>query len=194
MPGSVAFLFMDESAYAPLDLAALTGFLVPAERYKEVRDEICQVVWEVLRPPERTIPQPIELHARNLLSQIANRNKPELDLDRLNVLGSAVRIINKYGLEVFRVAYLNRKEICDLQKGDPNLYGLNFFGMLCLLQAKLADTLILPVMDGVPGCPPQVLKPPAIDPQLIRAFAKMVRFRHHARGVSRRSKLYKNTR
>jgi hypothetical protein len=164
MVGSVAFFFMDECTYEPLDLAALTGVLVPADRYIAVRDAVCQIVWDVLRPPARTVPLPIELHARDLLAQITDRSPQDLDSDRLHVLRSAVNIVNTHRLDVYRVAYLNRKEISETLKGDPKLYGLNFFGMQSVLQGKLADTLILPVMDGVPGCPPHLRKPPAIDP------------------------------
>lgn len=60
-------------------------------------------------------------------------------------------------------------------------YSLNFFGIQNALEIILTDTLVLPVMDGVPGCPPNLKRPPAIDPQLIRAFAQQVRFIHHGR-------------
>ena len=67
MASEVAFLFLDECSHESLDLAALTGVLVPSHSYNAVRDEICQISWDVLRPPPNTVPAPIELHARNLL-------------------------------------------------------------------------------------------------------------------------------
>jgi hypothetical protein len=176
----MAFLFIDECAHEALDLVALTGVLVPFDRYNAVRDAVCQTTWDVLNPPANTVPAPIELHGRDLLSELVDRNQRDLDRARIEVLASVVRIVNGYHLDVFRVAYLNRKEINRHLKDDPNLYGLNFFGVQTALQAKLADTLIVPVMDGVPGCPPNTRRPPAIDPKLIRAFAQQVRWVHHA--------------
>lgn len=181
---SMAFLFLDESTYEPLDLAALTGVLVPLESYAEVRDAICQVTWDVLAPPANTVPSPIELHARDLLAELSNRDPRHLDRARLGVLGAIVRIVNEYRLQVFRVAYLNRTEIAATMIGDPKLYGLNFFAIQSALQDKLADTVVLPVMDGVPGCAQNARHPPRIDPQLIRAFARNVRYIHHCRRCS----------
>jgi hypothetical protein len=43
----------------------------------------------------------------------------------------------------------------------------------------MAETLVVPVMDGVPAS--SAKKPPAIDPSLIRGFAVTVRWIHHMR-------------
>jgi hypothetical protein len=177
----MAFLFLDECTHESLDLAALTGVLVPLREYTAVRDAVCQIVWDVLLPPPNTVPAPIELHARDLLSELSNRDRQELDRARLHVFSTVVRIVNEHRLHVFRVAYLNRGEIATVCKGDPKLYGLNFFGIQNALDPILAETIVLPVMDGVPGCAPDARRPPAIDPQLIRAFAQQVRWIHHAR-------------
>ncbi len=184
MTNSMAFLFLDECSYEPLDLAALTGVLVPLHDYNAVRDAVCQIVWEVLKPPANTIPPPIELHGRELLSALSDRDQESLDRDRIQVLSAVVRTVNDYRLRVLRVTYLNRKEIASLIKADPQLYGLNFFGLQTRLQATLAETVVLPVMDGIPGCAPNSKRAPAIDPQLIRAFAYQVRFMHHMRRSS----------
>src|SRR5579872_542952 len=63
----------------------------------------------------------------------------------------------------------------------PKLYGLTFFGVQTGLQEIMADTLVLPVMDGVPSCAPNAKKAPRIDPDLITAFARQVRWMHHIR-------------
>lgn len=180
MAPTAAFLFLDECSYAPLDLAALTGILVSLDQYADVRDAMCQITWDALAPAANTVPAPIELHARSLLSDLADRNAEELDRARLDVLSAVVDIVNNDRLQVFRVAYLNRSEIATVMKSDPNLYSLNFLGIQFGLQAILADTLLIPVMDGIPGSRPSA-KPPRIDSQLIRAFAQQVRWVHHAR-------------
>lgn len=181
MSPSMAFLFLDECSYEPLDLAALTGVLVPLERYVAVRDAMCKVVADVLSAPPNTVPAPIELHARDLLSELQERTAADLDLARLDVLSKVVAIVNDHALQVIRVAYLNRREIANTMTLDPKLYGLNFLGIQNALQDAMRDTIVLPVMDGVPGCAPSARRPPTIDPQLIRAFAQNVRWIHHSR-------------
>lgn len=180
-PTSMAFLFLDECFYEPLDLAALTGVLVPLESYVAVRDALCGLVVEVLRAPPNAIPAVVEIHARELLAGLSDRTPEELDRERLHVLKTIVEIINKHGLHVFRVAYLNRTEIAEVIPADPKLYGLNFFGIQSILQDVMQETIILPIMDGIPGCATTAKHPPRIDPQLIRSLSKTIRFAHHCR-------------
>jgi hypothetical protein len=177
---SLAFMFLDESMDESLDLASLTGVLVPLRAYCAVRDAICRLVWEVLAPPPNTVPQPIELHARKLLPELDHLPKEEADGARLHVLRSTTKIVNEYGLRVHRVCYTNRAEIAAMLKGDPKLYALNFFGIQSGLQDLMETTMVLPVMDGVPGTT-EDKKAPSIDPSLIRAFAANVRWIHHVR-------------
>lgn len=177
---SLAFMFLDESMDESLDLASLTGVLVPLTAYSAVRDAICRLVWEVLAPPPNTVPQPIEFHARKLLPELDHLPRAKADDARLHVLRSVVKIVNEYGLQVHRVCYTNRAKIAAMLKGDPKLYGLNFFGIQMGLQDLMETTMVLPVMDGVPGTP-ESRKAPSIDPSLIRAFAANVRLIHHVR-------------
>jgi hypothetical protein len=178
---AMAFLFLDEGMYKPLDLASLTGVLVPLEAYGTVRDEMCRLVWEVLSPEPKVVPAPIELHGRNLLPELASRPQAEADKARLHVLARVTSIINAHRLCVLRVAYLNRTEIAAFMQGDSKLYGLNFFAVQTGLQDMMAKTLVVPVMDGVPNSASSAKKAPAIDPSLIRAFASSVRWIHHMR-------------
>ena len=177
----MSFLFLDECSYEKLDLMALTGVLVPVERYNAVRDAICQIVWDVLRPPPNEVPARLELHGNELLSQLIDRDRETLDNDRLAVLQEIVRIVNENRLHVFRIAYLNRKEIAARMTKDPNLYALNAFNMLVSLDRVLATRLVVPVMDGIPGSAGDAKPPPRIDPVMIRAFAGSIRWIHHAR-------------
>lgn len=179
---ALAFLFLDECMYEPLDLASLTGVLVPVESYAAVRDEMCRLAWELLSPEWNVIPAPIDLHGRNLLPELANNPQAEADQARLHVLARVAGIVNAHKLRVLRVSYLNRTEIAAIiMKGDPKLYGLNFFGVQAGLQDIMAETLVVPVMDGVPSSAPTAKKAPAIDLSLIRAFASSVRWIHHVR-------------
>lgn len=165
--------------YEPLDMVALTGVLVPLESYSPILDQMCQLAWEVLSPEPNVVPAPIEFHGRSLLPELSGQPCAEADKARLYVFARVVSIVNTHRLRVFRVAYFNRREIAAFIKGDPKLYGLNFFNMLSGLQDIMDETLLVPVMDGVPAS--SAKKPPAIDPSLIRGFASNVRWLHHIR-------------
>lgn len=179
-PASMAFLFLDESMDESLDLASLTGLLVPLSAYGSVRDAMCKLVWDVIGPPPNTVPAPIELHGRKLLPEFDNLPQERADVLRLEVMRRAVSIVNDHALKITRVCYLNRTEIAGLLKTDPKLYGVNFFGILSGLQEDMETILILPIMDGVPDSTGSK-KAPRIDRSLIRAFAQMVRSIHHLR-------------
>jgi len=175
---AVAFLFLDECAYDALDLSALTGVLVPADHYSAVRDALCRLVWEVNPSTmdssgSMILPSPIELHGSKLLPEGS-------DQERLAVFSAVVSIVNENSLHIFRVCYLNHKEIAAIMSADQNLYGLNFFGMQRSLQEIMSDTLVVPVMDGIPDSS-STKKAPPINPQLIRSFAGNVRWLHHHR-------------
>ena len=175
-----AFLFMDECFSETLDIAALTGVLVPLEDYVSVRDAISAIAWDCLQPPANTIPQPVELHGSNLLRGIGGHVPPDLDQARLAVFKRSVELVNSRRLRICRIAYTNHSEVADVFVGDPALYGLTFFGIETWLGQLMTDTLVIPVMDGIPKSS-HGSKPPRIDPQLIRAFAQSVRFVHHYR-------------
>lgn len=169
------FLFMDESEYPPLDIAALTGILIPIEKYPEIRDEIAQLIIEIMSPPPNTVPQPIELHGSDLLPHLPKN--PESDLLRKKVFHRCVEIINNHKISIFRVCYTNYKEIISYIN-DEKLYGLNFSAMQSVLQPAFQDRIMIPVMDGVPNIP---VKPgsPNINRRLIENFSRQIHFNHH---------------
>jgi len=147
---STAFLFLDECMYKELDLASLTGVLVPAERYIAVRDAMCRLAADVQPSPPNVIPGVIEFHARALLNDIAHLHGDQIDVVRLSTLQRVVDLVSDHQLSICRVTYLNRTEIADLMPLDPKLYGLTFFGIQSWLQSIMADMLVIPVMDGIP--------------------------------------------
>jgi Protein of unknown function (DUF3800) len=175
-----AFLFLDESSYAPLDLSALTGVLVPLDKYVAVRDGMCQIVVGALAEVPDTIPQLIELHGNDLLSELGDLEPSEHDHRKLEVLRQSAALLNENRLQVFRVAYLNRSEIVQFLKLDRDLHGLNFLGIETALAETLSETLVVPIMDGIPRSSADA-KAPRINPALIRAFAAHVRLIHHLR-------------
>jgi Protein of unknown function (DUF3800) len=186
MTQTVAFLYLDECFHEALDLAALTGVLVPLEHYRSVRDEMCRLVRDVQVTSPNTVPGVIELHGRELLSEINDQEPDTLDAARLHVLETVIRIVNHHKLDVLRVAYLNHREMLkhkdlhSIRTTDPKLYGLTFLGITFSLGRIMEKSLVIPVMDGIPSSR-AIKRPPAIDASLIRAFAQMVRQVHHFR-------------
>ncbi|MGR9105604.1 MAG: DUF3800 domain-containing protein [Gammaproteobacteria bacterium] len=183
---NTAFLFLDECMYAPLDFASLTGVLVPADRYAAVRDEMCRLAIDVQPSPPNGIPPVIEFHGQALLKNedLEKHYDARIDSVRLSVYQRVVDILCEHQLSVCRITYLNRKEVDILfQKQDPNLYSLTFFGMQAWLEKFMADTLIIPVMDGIPdtGGVNAPNRSPRVNTTLIRAFARTVRTTHHLR-------------
>ena len=184
---NVAFLFLDECTYEPLDLAALTGVLVPSDTYIAVRDAMCKLVVDIQPSPPNTIPWPIELHARELLNSVAGLHGDNIDPVRHMVFQRVVDTLSEHQLRVRRVTYLNRSVIAKSMPLDPKLYGTTFFGIEAWLQDVMTNTLVIPVMDGVPstGGADMPRRAPAIDPVLIRSFAGTVRGTHHFRQYPR---------
>jgi hypothetical protein len=180
---TTAFLFLDECTYEKLDLAALTGILVPADRYVAVRDAMCRLVVDVQPSPPNVIPGVIELHARALLDDVAHLHGDHIDSVRLSVLQRVVDLVSEHQLSICRVTYLNRKEIAAVMPFDPKLYGVTFFGIQSWLQSAMANTLVIPVMDGVPATGGMEIprRAPKVEPMLIRSFAGNVRGTHHCR-------------
>lgn len=144
-----------------------------------LRDALCRLVRDIQPRPPDLVPAVIELHARMLLTGGLGGDAD--DAARLRVLGEAVRIVNEHRLEILRVAYLNRTQIATALRGDPKLDGVTFSGIMRGLCARMEEMLVVPVIDGVPGSAPERRRPPSIDPVLIRAFARNVRYLHHMR-------------
>lgn len=180
---NTAFLVLDECTYAPLDLAALTGVLVPADRYAHLRDAMCRLAVEVQPSSDDVIPGATEFHARALLNDIAHLHGDHIDSVRLMVLRRVVNLVLEHRLDICRVTYLNRTEIARAIPGDPKLYGLTFAGIQSWLQRTMASTLVIPIMDGVPATGGAEIprRAPHVDSVLIRAFAANVRTIHHLR-------------
>lgn len=155
---SIAFLFLDESQFEPLDLAALTGVLVRSEVYNSVRDAMCRIIHDVQASPPQVVEMPIELHASRLLKNLAGRDASVPDELRLRIFAQVVNIVNSRNISVYRNAYLNRSKIAPLFRvgaestSDSKLYAINFHHILSMIQPELARSIIVPVMDGIPAC------------------------------------------
>ena len=179
---TTSLLFMDECLSGTLDIAALTGVLVPIAQYADVRDAMCRIALDCMPRESGVVPRVIELHGSALLKDSDGRPPEEMDAIRLGVFAEVVNLLNTHRLPVCRVAYTNRKEVAAALIGDPNLYGVNFFGLQQWLAPHLAGGIVIPVMDGIPDSSSSS-RPPRINSQLIRAFAQNTRYLHHMRAA-----------
>ena len=167
----MSYMFMDESMDESMDLSALTGIIVPVTSYPRVRSKVRQIVWRAIEPPVNTVPRPVELHARNLLCELEDISNDELDDRRVACFEECVKIVNEERLQIVRIGYTNRKEISNLLRGDSKLYGLNFMGILSSISDFLENSLIQPVMDGIPDVSYTQNNSQKINSQLVRAFS-----------------------
>jgi len=164
------FLFIDECMHQPLDLAALTGVFVKQSDYRKVRERICRILFDIFEYEEGGLPPLVELHGKCLFDRI-----DATDDQKIQVYDSVVQIVNDFEIDVIRIAYLNWQEIVSRMPADKNLVGLCFFGMQRIMQEKLGESVIIPVVDGIPGGD----KNERVDRSLLRVFDQYVRHMHH---------------
>jgi hypothetical protein len=100
----VTFLFMDESVN--LDVAWLTGVLVPAEQYADVRDAFIRIARDVLVEAGHEHPWPTELHGVDLLREV----RGVTDEHRFSVFERAVDLVNTERLEILRVGHVEAQK------------------------------------------------------------------------------------
>jgi hypothetical protein len=145
----VVFLYLDESV--DLDVASLTGLLVPALQGPRVRDAVIRVARQALISAGQPASGPVELHGVDMLRDVPGVS----DEIRLDVFARAIDIVNRERLQIVSVGHSSAGAV---RKGyqkivsDPGdkLYYPNFQELVESLHL-LPDMLIVPVFDGVPG-------------------------------------------
>ncbi len=148
----VVFLYLDESV--DLDSAWLTGLLVPASQYPDVRDGVIRIARKALLAAGASAVAPIELHGVDMLKGVAGAT----DEHRLQVFSKVVELVNRYRLEVVSVGHVEKKRVREsfqnlhMDPGDK-LHRLNFQELVDILHLP-PDVLVVPVFDGIPGRPP----------------------------------------
>lgn len=140
-------LFMDESCSKPIDnnktvISSLTGVLVPIHRYAELRTKFYNLLEWSIKPEPHTINMDVpELHGRDLL--------PKEDCEKKrNILEGVVDLVVANHLEIYRIGYYITKTIRKTFKGDEEMLGSLWFGILDALRFKIENEMIIPVMDG----------------------------------------------
>jgi hypothetical protein len=179
--GNVTFAFFDESVSEGLDIASLTATLVPAEKYADVRDRVARLAESAVQSLHPAIGQGHELHGVAML-----KDDPDAtDDDRFRVFETMVEIVNSERLEIISIGYTNWSDLKLLREMDDKLHGLNFHNIAFALQPLLAEGLLVPIVDGLPG---GILdrtggpgRPQRIEPQIFRAFIASVHSTHRIR-------------
>ncbi len=142
------FLFMDETYNEETKppITSLTGLLVPAESYSQLRKDLYQTINEIVKPTSNRINlSPPELHFNNFLPSIP-------DDDKFRILHSIVQTLVTNHVRVLRVGYYRTRQIVELfSKGEGKshkLIELCWFGMQLVLGAELEAGLVVPVLDA----------------------------------------------
>jgi hypothetical protein len=136
-------LFVDDTdAGATTGALALTGVLVDVSRYDAVRTDFCTMKRQLFPDPPNTVnTSPPEYHGSALFKGV-----PEATDDhRVRAHRDMVTLCNRHELDVVRCGYWNGRELDQTSPGVA--ITLCWFGLLDMLQDRLADRTIIPVMD-----------------------------------------------
>ena len=158
---SINFLFMDESCSESIDnkntvISSLTGVLIPINRYAEIRTKFYDLLEWSIKPEPNTINLGIpELHGSELLPG-------EGDEKKLEMLDGVVNLVVSNNMEIYRGCYYITKAIRESFKGDEEMLGGCWLGILNTLRSKIENEMVIPVMDG-------------FDKNMVRKFSQLVK-------------------
>lgn len=169
------FLFLDESDSTTTGLFALTGILVPIDRYVSVRDAFYNIVNGIVAPDGILEYPSHELHGLELLGW----HKTVDDEMRFRVLGQMVDLIRDSGISILRIGYFRddtTKQFSRHVKNPRFVWSLSWLSMCFALQPILEQDLVIPVMDG-------------LNEEIARMFSEMVRMCEVLRTIGRENGL-----
>lgn len=135
------FLFMDECYSKDTAISSLTGLLVPAHNYPDLRIKFYDTLQWAIRPEEHVVSSPPELHTNAFLSG-------HDDIVKLQNLEHIVEMVVSNQLRIYRVGYYVTKETASLFRGDKQLMAVCWFRMIAMLQPEFESDILVPVMDG----------------------------------------------
>lgn len=160
MNKEVRFIFIDESVTVKVDIASLTGLVIPVTQYEKVRKDFYKIISGILdylypsRNQGTIYHEPPILHGRDFLRN--SSENPSFDFSsitddfRLEVLRKIINIVNDNDLYVIRLGYNNYKEICaSFSSKDEKLHNLNWFNLSRTISHSFNNILFIPVMEGI---------------------------------------------
>ena len=136
------FLFMDDSHSSASRIAALTGLLVPTAGYDRARSEFFRVFEKRIRPEAGIVAQPPTLHGLEFLPD-------ESDEVKVDTYHRLVDLILAEQISIYRIGYYITPGLRAVFADGPHLEGITWLSLLHMLSEPLAQSAIIPVMDGL---------------------------------------------
>ena len=160
MKKEVCFIFIDESLTLDVNIASLTGLVIPVTQYEKVRKDFYQIIGDILdhlypsRHQGTIYHEPPILHGKDFLRN--SSENPSFDFSsikddfRIEVLKKIINLVNDNELFVIRLGYNNYKEIrAFFPHKDEKLHHLNWFNLSTTISQSFKNMLFIPVMDGI---------------------------------------------
>ena len=142
---------MDDSYNDQTHISSITGLLVPASLYSETRSRFYKIVpraEKILADGTRFIDiRPPELRGSKYLKNLPNADENLI----FQTLEGVVELVVTQNLEVYRSGCYITQETSKLSKDfniDWRLHDICWLNMVSMLEAKMTQEMIVPVMDG----------------------------------------------
>lgn len=143
---------MDDCYSKETQISSITGLLVPLNVYADTRSRFYQVTprIESLLPDGRKFNdiRPPELHSSEFLKELPNAD----DNLRFHTWEAIVELVLSQELEVYRCGYYITKKVRKWVSGfgtDDKLRDLCWASLISMLEMKLEQEVIIPVMDSL---------------------------------------------
>jgi hypothetical protein len=165
---ATTLLFIDETDCSETDVFSLVGLVVPIDKADDIRLRFHRFMRELEGVPDRTISPPPELHGWDMLRRPRDAAWAT-DEHRVRAFAHIVEIVNALRLQVVRVAYYKASlpEALRDMPAKRALYSLCFGSLQQMVGPLLAESFVIPVMDGLNK---NIVDPVAMSQPLHHAF------------------------
>ena len=160
MNKEVSFIFIDESLTVDVNIASLTGLIIPVTQYEKVRKDFYKILSDILdflypsRHQGTICHEPPILHEKDFLRN--SSENPSFDFlsitddFRIEVLRKVINLVNENDLYIIRLGYNNYKEIyAFFSHKDEKLHNLNWFNLSRTISHSFKNVFFIPVMEGI---------------------------------------------
>jgi hypothetical protein len=131
---------MDESFCETTKISALVGLLVPVHEYVDLRAKFYAILRPFFQPEPDVIADAPEVHGVDLPGKT--------DVEKLRVVSDIVDLVVSSDIEVYRIGYYITKTIRQTFALDQEMLGTCWLSLQFMIQPRLAEGMIIPVMDG----------------------------------------------
>ena len=133
-------LFMDERICGRTRSVAITGVIVPVEKYRSVREEFYERLEWSIRGEGNRVSQPPELRGSGMPAEWS-------DGQMLAAFSDVADLVCKHELWVVRVGYRLTKQFRDLFETEDRQVAMCWNGLVSALNPIYGEQLLFPVMD-----------------------------------------------